>query len=94
MPRRATLGGSAVVSSTTTKPRRCVAVPRRTTSAGKDFYDTPATKQAAFTADWEMASARMSLGKKIQRGSDKLDEPDPTPLETFRDVMAKSVWLV
>ena len=69
-------------------------VPRRTTSAGKDFYDTPATKQAAFTADWEMASARMSLGKKIQRGSDKLDEPDPTPLETFRDVMAKSVWLV
>ena len=52
--------------------------PRRKTSAGGDFYDTPETKTHAFAADWVMASTRQQLPKKIQRAADKLETPDPS----------------
>ena len=62
-------------------------VPRIKTSPGKDFWDTQETKDKAFSADWDLACERMSLGKKIQRAADKLEPKDETPIETFKECM-------
>ena len=63
-------------------------LPRKKSSPGGDFYDTPEAKARAFTVDWDLACERMSLEKKIQRANSKLDQPETEPSETFHSALA------
>jgi hypothetical protein len=80
-------------------PRACAAshgswAPRRKTAASKDFFDTQDVKAKAFAIDWDLASARQQLGKKLQRAADKLDPPDPDALGTCYGAMQQYAEMV
>lgn len=55
-----------------------------------DFYDTLEATARAFACDWELASARLSLEKKVMRACKSLGEgaAEVEPLETMRRSLA------
>lgn len=76
------------------KLEQSIWAPRKLTSPGRDFYDTDESKAKSFKVDWLLACERLQLGKKIARISDKLDEPDPAPADTFYHAMITHCELI
>ena len=66
--------------------------PRRKAAASEDYYDTLETKERKFARDWNMASERLNLAKKLSRATREVPETDGAHLlETMHSSMAKFV---